>query len=828
MNSVQKLEMKSDQLLSFTVCENFASAETCTATWASFVRSVTNSKPFPTKEASHKRKSIVGGVRDNERLGRADNVKTRTILTLDYDDLPGLSFEDITLKLNSSMDCAWVAYSTFRSTPDAPRIRIFIPFSRVVEKSEYEVIVDRMATTIDIGVPDTCSKVMSQIFFLASHEDGSLPWSMYNNGDYLDVDALDLHVDPVWHDNGVEDLELERVIAAEPLELSEVDIDNLLDANPADGIDYENWLRVGMALSHQYRGNSNGYDRWFAWSAQSNKHNPQHMPVKWGSFKGSRSPVTLRGLIKATPGVVVAPSAEISVGGELSLALDDEAHGISDANAWANFKVRVHALSDAALPADRRVLLAGIVHNGWGGLAGLSLSDIKKALKRPKGAVSQGSIDMPEWLSPWLYVESDCIFQHRFIPDYRIRPEAFKAKYTREPEVGAMETDAATFALNMVQIPTVVRGMYWPGQPEIFESEGKVFVNSYHEGGIKAADTLDADGQRVVDLFLAHIDNTIEEQRERDILLDFMSYIYRNPKNRVRWGLLLWGIEGNGKTYFFNIMQNLLGQNATLVNTSMIERPFNDWAVGARLIGIEEVRISGTNKWKILDQLKPMISNDTIAVEPKGLSRYHAPNFASYMMTTNHLDAVPVSDSDRRYCIIFTRHRSQGQLFDQHGGRRETEVYFDTLFSETNRRTDAIGRYLLDRPISDGFAPSGRAPVTLGINEMRQANVSEDRLAIEEAIEDYGSPIVSHDLLDVTHLNRRAFSDGVDFPSGRRLANVLRDMGMRKIDKNRIKILGVNHYVWFKPSGVRSSASAVRDVRDWHGEDDNDRGDCPF
>ena len=825
-----KPNIKSEQEISFTACENFSSAETVTAVWASFVRTVTKSFEFPTKEASIKRKSVVGGVRDDEQRGRADNVKTRTILTLDYDDLPGLSLDDLELVLSTGLACAWVAYSTFRSTPNAPRIRIFVPLSRAVGRDEYAAIVDRVTADLDIGTPDSCSKVMAQIFFLASHQPGVEPWSSFRDGDYFDVDALGLGAAEIQRDGGLDDaaLDLAAVVAAQPLDLLDGEVDTLLDANPAGGMDYDAWLRVGMALSHQYRGDMGGYERWVAWSKKSDKHDLQNMPTKWGSFKGAGSPVTLRSLIKATPGVVAGPSAEIAISGDVALALDDEAAKISCQATWGAFKARVQALSDSALPADRRALLAATVHAVWGKGAGLSISDLKKALKRPKGAIAEGAIAAPEWLSDWIYAEADCLFINRSVSDYGIRREAFRAKHDREPEVRGMETDAATFALTMVQIPTVLRSMYWPGQPGVFETEGKTYVNSYHASGIPPSASLDADGQGVVDLFLAHIEKTIEEPRERDILLDFMSYIYRSPKHRVRWGLLLWGIEGNGKTYFYTIMQHLLGRNATLVNTSMIERPFNDWAVGSRLIGIEEVRISGTNKWKILDQLKPMISNDTIAVEPKGLSRYHAPNFASYMMTTNHLDAVPVSDSDRRYCIIFTRHRSQGQLFDQHGGRRETELYFDKLFSETNRRLDAIGRYLLDRPISEGFAPSGRAPETVGISEMREANVSDDRRLIDEALDDYASDIVNSELLDVTHLNVSAGMNGVDLPTNRALSNVLRDKGMRPIEMRRIKVKGKPHYVWYRPSGAQSSASAESAVRKWHAEINSQGGDCPF
>ena len=828
-----KTDNQLDQAVSFTFCKSFAQAETKSVEWPIFVASVTRSVEYENKQASIARAAIVGGVRDDEQRGRADNVRTRTILTLDYDDLPGVTLADIEVALLMALDCAWVAYSTYRHTPDTPRVRVFVPLSRPVGKAEYEALVDRIADDLGLGAPDSCSKVMAQIFFLASHQADVEPWSASEAGSFLDVDAMGLDVVEAETDDGL-DLDLEIAVAAQPLDLTDEAIGAILEAYPSTGLDHGAWLDVGMALSHQCCGRADGFNRWREWSEKDPQYQDDWadektlgvLRTRYKSMRGNRvKPLTFATIIKRVKDA--GGSVELAPKGEASTALDDEAATVSDAVSWSAFKTRVQGLNENAMPPDRRAMLASIVHARWGKGAGLSLSEVKKALKRPRGAIGEGLIDTPEWLSDWIYAEADCLFINRSVADYGIRREAFRAKHDREAEVRGRETDAATFALTMAQIPTVVRPMYWPGQPKMFETEGKTYVNSYHDSGIPPADTIDDDGQGVVDLFLAHVDNTIGEPREREILLDFISYIYRHPGKRVRWGLLLWGIEGNGKTYFWKLMQLLLGQNATLVSTSMIERPFTDWAVGSRLIGIEEVRIAGTNKWRILDQLKPMISNDTIAVEPKGLSRYHAPNFASYLLTTNHHDAVPVSDNDRRYCIIFTCQRDQDDLFEQHGGVEATGIYFTKLFAETERRADAIGRFLLDRPISGEFEPSGRAPITAGLAEMRGANVSDDRQVIDDALEDYASPIVNKHVLDITYLNKQALMDGVDMPTSRALSNVLRDLGMRPVDQKRVKIRGVVHFVWFRPSGARTSDDAVEAVRVWHAAD-KDFKEPPF
>lgn len=823
-------------MLKFTYCKSFAHAETKEVAWDDFSRAASKSVGFDTKEQSIKRAAIVGGVRADESVGRAENIASRTMASLDYDDLPeGTNLDDVEIALALGLDCAFTAYTTFRHAPDAPRFRVFVPLSRAVAPNEYEGVVNDIREAIGLDGLDKCSYTVNQIMFLASHRNGTEPWHLSQGGEPWPVSEAQPEVAGGIVSADVDALgDLVSAINSQPLDITPDQVDSLLANYEAATCDYDEWFRVGMALYHQFEGSKEGFERWVEWSKlDAERFNGNEMRTKWRSFGGSSNPVTMASVIKAAGGM--CGGAVVTADSPVAMSLEVEAEQVSDRETYSAFKQRVQALNEMHLSPDIRSLLAKTVHDVYAKEAGMGLREVKTSFKPIKHgrttAGEEGLVTMaaPDWLEGWVYGEADCVFINTSVSDYAIRREAFRAKFDRMPEVVAMETDAAEFALNIVQIPTVVRSMYWPGQPKLFETEGKGHVNSYHPSGIPAAETLDGDedGQAVVDIFLQHVRNTIEDEREGNLLIDFMSYVYKHAGGRVRWGMLLWGIEGNGKTYFFHVLQQLLGRNATVINTSMIERPFNDWAVGSQLIGIEEIRISGTNKWRVLDQLKPMISNNSIAVEPKGATRYHAPNFASYLMTTNHQDAVPMSDNDRRYCVIFTRHREQADLFGQHGGREAVGKYFDRLFSETERRADAIGRFLLDWKPSADFDPQGRAPVTSGLKEMRDANISDDRQAIEDALVDYASAIVSPKVLDVTHLNNCITMDGKDAPHGRALASILREMGYRQAEPKRVKVGGSAHYVWYKGNGPNDAAAAADSVRKWHSNTD-DFEDVPF
>ena len=810
--------------IEFTYCSNFASAESRELPWPDFARELTTFETFPSKQASVARAAFVGGIRADETKGRADgNIIARTVATLDY-DAPRVSLDAIDAALEFSLDCAYVAYSTFRHTPEAPRFRLCVPLSRPVNEAEHRAIVDQIVKAVALGEPDKCSYVMAQLMFLPSRQEDVEPWSVCHDGEPWEVPESLSGVE-TQRGNDDSDNGLEAAVASRPLDLTPAEVDTILDNYPAEGKDYDEWVRVGMALWHQFGGSDEGRQRWYAWSEKSSKHDTRHMMTKWRSFDGDERPVTMASIIHLAGGL--SRAVEIAPTGTTFTALMEDASRIASLETYTKFRNRVRELSDRQLPADMRAMIVGRVYDVYGKAAGLGKRELKSAFRKPKTVIADGNgeggeagyMDPPEWLQNWVYNRATCTFED-ISKRESIKREAFRAAFNRMPECEAKGVNAADYALDIVKIPTVANTMYWPGQDRIFEIEGKAFLNSYFESGVEPCETLegDDDGQQVVGLFLRHVENTIPDSRERRILIDWLAYVYQNPGKRVNWALLIQGIEGNGKTYFYRVMEWILGQRARTVSSDAIDTPFNGWAEGCILINIEEIRISGTNTYTILDRMKPLLTNDTIAVTHKGVDERHVPNFTSYMMFTNHPDAIPVTDNDRRYCVISIRHTQQQELFDQHGGRDEAAAYFDRLFAESRRRPDALARFFLDWEISADFRPDGRAPETHGLHKMRSLNVSEDRDAIEEAIEEHACAVIGPNIVDVTYLNELVMLKGGEMPRNRALARILTDKGYTQIERKRVAAGSPKkmHFVWFR-EGTMTSDQAREAVRDFHG-----------
>ena len=816
-----------------TYCRDFNSAEVMHLSWEQLVKGFAKSVEFDSKEASAKRASFIGGPLTDPSKGRKGNVAVRHLAVLDYDkvDIP-LSMVEF-LEITGSF--AAVIYSTFRHTPEEPRLRVVVPLSRPVLAEEYPAVIDRLAAELGMGTADKCSYVMNQLMFMPSHQPVVEPFFVEVKNDFWVVPD-DLTVTNTYNDLEDDDFDdLDQLLAEQPLDIEEADIDTLLENYEAEPLDYDEWLAVGMGLWHQHRGSEEGYQRWLAWSSKSGKHDPRHMPVKWRSFGGSRRPVTLATVIKRAGGrdkaLGLRPDSPVVED------LRERARTVTSQAEYAAVREAVLGLSDVALPAAMRSEVCKILHEQYGKAVGMTLSEVKKDLTRGKGKKGNQvalpiTQDAPAWARDWVYVEADATYD-RVSVRHSVVGQAFRTKYDRMAECVAAETDAISYVTRHCNLQTVASKMYWPGAGTIFQTEdGLDRLNTYVDDGVEPCATLEGDDEarRAVDKFQDHLRRTVPDERERRIVMDFMAYVYQNPGKRVQWALLMHGIEGNGKTYFFTVMQYLLGSAAKVVSTTAINSEFTGWAEGSVLINVEEIRIAGTNKYAILDKMKPLISNDVITVIHKGKDEKHIPNFTSYMMMTNHADAIPVSDNDRRYCVISTAFTRKEELWEAHGGEKAAELYFKELFDTLEKRPDALARMLKDWEVSGDFSPRGRAPMTRGLMRMRDLNVSDDRDLVEEALDKYACEIVGPDLIDVTYFNRLITLDAGDVLKSRALGHVLGDMGYQPIDKRRVMVSGGGkaacHYIWFR-AGKMTSDEAVQAVRDWHAGKDQFH-DVPF
>lgn len=619
----------------------------------------------------------------------------------------------------------------------------------------------------------------------------------------LPIEAIEIINGGLMSDDPLNDLE--SALNSQPLDnLSIEDMQLYVDRLPPGDLEaYMAWLKVGLALHHQTQGSKQGYDIWVNWSRGSSHFDEAECRSKWidiskNKYTGKRTRFDY---------VIARAGGRSVIAGAVAEDWAVKAANVTSFDEYEALKAKLRKVSMGALGKDQRQRIAKELHDSFGKDQGISRSAIAEAISPPKmtRGVDVAEDDKPDWLQDWVYLEEPCEFANTTL-NYSIRREAFNAKYDRMPEVVIAEKPASSYALNDCKIPTLVNRIFWPGAGMFVDYMGKQMLNIYRKQGVEPCQTLDAEGQAVVDRLLAHVAFTLEDDREREILLDWFTFVYCNPGQRVNWALLLQGSQGTGKSYFAVMLQALMGTLVTNLDPTAIAGRFTSWAFGSLVVAVEEVRISGQNKYEIMDKIKPFISNPTVQIEEKGRDHRTVPNFTSYFMLTNHKDALPLVSGDRRYCVMFSRVQNEDQLFRELGGKDGARLYFDQLFDDVQSRPDAIAHYFKNRSVSAQFNPRGRAPETNAKNRMIDVAVSPDRNTVEDCIRTFDCIVINDRMVDVTYLNRLCEQEHFDLPKPRTLGAILLEIGYDQVEGRRVWVAKTNqhHYLWFRPDLITS------------------------
>lgn len=137
---------------------------------------------------------FVGGhLRDGRR--KIDHVVCRSMTSLDLDQ-PDVSFLE---RYRAEHSYESIVYSTHSHTPERPRLRLIIPFTRDVTGDEYEAISRYLAQGIGIEAVDECSYRTNQLMYWpTTPADGEYICEHFQ-GNWLDPDAF-LAAHPEWRD----------------------------------------------------------------------------------------------------------------------------------------------------------------------------------------------------------------------------------------------------------------------------------------------------------------------------------------------------------------------------------------------------------------------------------------------------------------------------------------------------------------------------------------------------------------------------------------------------------------------------------------------------
>jgi len=569
--------------------------------------------------------------------------------------------------------------------------------------------------------------------------------------------------------------------------------------------DYDLWAQIGMALYHQYDGSQEGLDLWHQWSAQAHNYDENALNDKWPTFDisgKSRQPITARIIIK----LARQQDEEIN---KKKLAEVEE--GLIACKTLEQLKDVCQVIKTTDFDGLVREMLVARVKERFKRITG-SMPRIGTVRDMTRYE-SPEQARMPGWLKNWVYIQHDESFFN--MADRRfISRTAFAASYNRLMMTGAdraegksvPEITADNAALNLYEIPTVYNRMFMPGVGQLYRFGGLDYVNSYTDQNVpEIPEKYSPADWQAVQTILDHFTHLLANERDRRIFMDWLAFIVQNPGKRINWAILLQGAEGDGKSFFSNLLKVMVGlENVNVIQGSALEEKYNPWAEGALVCFVEDVRLHGANRFDAVNKLKPMITNATVSIRRMNTDVYEVVNTMNYITTSNMKDALPVGEEDSRFFPIFTRFQTQAAI---RAFKKANPDYYRRLHAALTMG-GALRKYFLEHELSAEFDPADRAPESSNRREMVELNRRDDEIALFDALEESDRPDFSTLLLDSDHIYEEFMDRDVAMPNTQGIKRLLSTCGFTYLD--RVSIDGKKRRYWTQRPDIWSSDPDIR------------------
>lgn len=146
---------------------------------------------------------------------------------------------------------------------------------------------------------------------------------------------------------------------------------------------------------------------------------------------------------------------------------------------------------------------------------------------------------------------------------------------------------------------------------------------------------------------LSHI---FQEQFDNDMILDYITVLYRFPMQKLPILALLSEEQGTGKSTFIFLMKLIFKQNMTIVANSEIVSDFNSNWISSLIVACEE---SIFERAEAYEKLKSLSTAKTVSRNEKNKAQDEIPCMLHFIFASNHPDDfMKISKYDRRLWAV--------------------------------------------------------------------------------------------------------------------------------------------------------------------------------
>lgn len=376
---------------------------------------------------------------------------------------------------------------------------------------------------------------------------------------------------------------------------------------------------------------------------------------------------------------------------------------------------------------------------------------LAEAAKREEQAARSNLIPTVRFVSPaealerFIYVKSqDGVFDILH-PRCPLKINTFRNCYagSKVPRPGKQPEPVTKLWLENLNRKTTDTLTFRPGYPIITQAPkaGGMGANTW-----RAPDREGEAGDP--SLFLEHVQYLFKDRA--DDFLDWLAHIEQKPGELPHRGWLhISSRTGTGRNWMASVLVRVwwsyVSPNQEL--GKLLNDPFNEAFGEALLIIIDEIKEGGHDTWTNSEKFTQAVNPELREINRKyGLKSFEW-NCARWLLFSNHLEALPLTDNDRRLEVVINED-------DPHGPE-----YYQRLYTALKDPAFILGvaRFLGSRDIS-GFDPGGRSKETEDRSRAIGASRSDLELKIMDLIENWPSEVIT--------ANRMAMELGREFNRG--------------------------------------------------------------
>jgi hypothetical protein len=193
---------------------------------------------------------------------------------------------------------------------------------------------------------------------------------------------------------------------------------------------------------------------------------------------------------------------------------------------------------------------------------------------------------------------------------------------------------------------------------------------------------------KIITPWLEHVEQNLCNKNVDvyNYIADWISFIVKNPGQKVTTAPIFIGDHGCGKGDFFAIPLSKLFGKYALKNVTKIDNitgKFNNLLENKVFVVCNEMQSSENSKFLNADSLKSIITDYDIDYESKFVNKRAGECVANLMFFSNHELPIRLENGDRRYVVIKCSNKrcKDFKYFNKLHEVMEHELFYQTLFT---------------------------------------------------------------------------------------------------------------------------------------------------